>query len=159
MSVLLFRIDDRLIHGVVVQGWVKALEIQHIIVSDDRVAGDQMQKTLLAMATPSSLKLSIFTIDESVKKLKTNELKDENVLVLVSNPSAALRLVEKGVIPGSINVGGMHFTPGKKQILKSISVNEKDIEAFKEINSKGIKLDVRIIPSDTSVDMMKCIEQ
>lgn len=159
MSLVFFRIDDRLIHGVVVQSWVKALDIERIIVADDRVANDQMQKTLLAMAVPPSLKISILSIKETVQRLKNGEFNNENVLVLVSTPCDALFLVKDGLNPVSINVGGLHFAPGKKQILKAISVNDSDIDAFCQINNMGIKLEVRIIPSDTSVDIMKYISK
>ncbi|MFH1239428.1 MAG: PTS sugar transporter subunit IIB [bacterium] len=159
MSSLFIRIDDRLIHGVVIQSWVRVLHIEHIIVADDRVAGDAMQKTLLLMAVPPSLKVSIFTVKETALKLKSGEFKKENVLVLVSNPTDALALVADGVAVESINVGGLHFTPGKKQMLKTISVDDKDIDAFCQINNLGVKLEVRVIPTDNSIDIMSCLKK
>lgn len=159
MSSLFVRIDDRLIHGVVVQSWVRALSIEHIIVADDRVASDQMQKTLLLIAVPPSLKVSVFTIKESAHKLKSGEFKNENILVLVSTPTDALSLVKNGIIPPSINVGGLHFTPGKKQILKAISIDDKDIDAFCELNELGVKLEVRVIPTDNSIDIMSYMKK
>ncbi len=159
MSLIFVRIDDRLIHGLVVQNWVKSLRITHIIVADDRVANDQMQKTLLFMAVPSCLKISIFTIEESVRRINAGEFKNGNVLLLISTPCDALSLVKNGLVTKSINVGGLHFVPGKKQIFKSISVDNKDIDAFCEINERGVSLELRIIPTDTSVNIMGCIKK
>ena len=39
-NVVLTRIDDRLIHGQVVTGWVKKTECSRILVVDDQVAKD-----------------------------------------------------------------------------------------------------------------------
>jgi mannose/fructose/sorbose-specific phosphotransferase system IIB component len=159
MSSLFIRIDDRLIHGTVVQSWVRTLHINHIVVADDRVASDDMQKTLLLIAVPPSLKVSIFGVKEAVVKLKSGDIKNDNILVLVSSPSDALGLVKNGVTIESINVGGLHFTPGKKQILKAVSVDEKDIDAFCQISTLGVKLEVRVIPTDNSIDIMSCLKK
>ena len=43
------RIDDRLIHGQVVTTWVNVKKIEQIIVVNDKVAGDKIQKNILNM--------------------------------------------------------------------------------------------------------------
>jgi len=60
MPVVLFRIDDRLIHGQVVVGWVNALKADYIIVINDAVARNELQKCLLKMAVPPEIKVDIF---------------------------------------------------------------------------------------------------
>ena len=64
MSIALARIDDRLIHGQVVVGWVKALDIQALVVINDAIAANAMQKTLMEMAVPSGLKVHFATVEE-----------------------------------------------------------------------------------------------
>ena len=54
MPIELVRIDDRLVHGQIVQGWLKVIDINKIVVVSDAVANDRMQQMLLAMAVPSS---------------------------------------------------------------------------------------------------------
>ena len=64
MPVMLFRIDDRLIHGQIVVGWVNALKADSIIVINDAVARNELQKCLLKMAVPPEIKVEIFAVDE-----------------------------------------------------------------------------------------------
>ena len=61
MPIELVRIDDRLVHGQIVQGWLKVIDINKIVVVSDAVANDRMQQMLLAMAVPSSVELEIKT--------------------------------------------------------------------------------------------------
>ena len=44
---LAVRVDDRLIHGQVVTQWVNVFKAQHIVVIDNNVAKDKMQKSVL----------------------------------------------------------------------------------------------------------------
>ena len=44
MSIALFRIDDRLIHGQVVVGWGQPLELRFIVLVDDEVAGSEWEQ-------------------------------------------------------------------------------------------------------------------
>ena len=52
MAVELLRIDDRLVHGQVVEGWLKALRINHIVVASDMVEADDTQKALVSPSGP-----------------------------------------------------------------------------------------------------------
>ena len=47
MAVKIVRIDDRLIHGQIVQGWLKTIDVDKILIVSDEVANDEMQKILL----------------------------------------------------------------------------------------------------------------
>lgn len=58
------RIDDRLIHGQVVTTWVNVKNIESIIVVNDKVAGDKIQKNILAMAAPAGIKVHAFGVKQ-----------------------------------------------------------------------------------------------
>ena len=51
------RVDDRLIHGQVVEGWIKPLRITTIVVASDSVYCDLMQKALFELSVPPSVTL------------------------------------------------------------------------------------------------------
>src|SRR6185369_6625153 len=126
MDIQLVRIDDRLIHGQVVVGWVKALNIQRLVVVNDAIAKNAMQKTLMEMAVPSGLKVSFFTVEESVEACRQDSGKDK-ALLLFSNPSDVLSYIQKGGVLKVINIGGMHFCEGKRQVAKTVCVSADDI--------------------------------
>ena len=153
MSLLFVRIDDRLIHGQVIEGWCRSLEINHIVVCNDAVAGDEMQKALLSLAVPPSIRISILTIDEMCGVFSSEDFKKDRVLVLLSSPKDALRLIKKGFPIKSINVGGLHYTIGKIQVHKAISLSDEDLDDFEELDKFGVELEVRLIPTDQKINM------
>lgn len=159
MSVLLIRIDDRLIHGQVVAGWVKAIKANHIMVANDKVASDQMQKILLGMAVPSHIKLSVVTLAEAAETLQKDTAEDDRLIVLLNSPGDALELIKRGVKVKSINVGGIHYCEGKKQILKAVCVDMVDIQALYELDRSGIELEGRIVPTDERINIMDSVKK
>ncbi|MCX7919111.1 MAG: PTS sugar transporter subunit IIB [bacterium] len=159
MGLKLIRIDDRLIHGQVVVGWVRYLNANHIIVADDVVAKDAMQKALYEMVVPRELKVTILPVAEAAEKIKQNIFAKDNIILLLSRPKDVLELVNRGVAVKSINVGGMRFEPGKRQITKSVSVNDEDCAIFNELVAKGIEIEGRAVPTDEKTDIIQACKQ
>ncbi len=158
MDIQLVRIDDRLIHGQVVVGWVKALHIQRMVVVNDAIANNAMQKTLMEMAVPSGLRVSFFTVEESVEACR-KDVGKERTLLLFSNPSDVLSYLQKGGARTAINIGGMHFCEGKKQVAKTVCVSSDDVAAFKELNEMGLELEVRAVPGDAKETLEKYLSE
>ncbi len=158
MDIQLIRIDDRLIHGQVVVGWVKALNIERLVVVNDAIAKNTMQKTLMEMAVPSGLKVSFYTVEEAARNCRAGESK-ERTLLLFSNPSDVVEFGKKGGALSTVNVGGMHFCEGKQQVSKTVCVHEADIESFKELRKLGVELELRAVPGDIRESLEKYIHQ
>ena len=154
MKISLARIDDRLIHGQVVTSWSKETKCERIIVVNDEVAADVMRKILLEQVAPPGVKSSVVGIDKAIRVFNNPKYADVNAMLLFTNPTDVLRMVEGGVALKSINIGGMSFKAGKKQITGTISVNDQDIEAFKKLNEKGIELEIRKVSSDSKINLM-----
>ena len=159
MGMVLVRIDDRLIHGQVVENWMKALKINHVIVVNDLVASDRMQKTLFSMAVPGHTRISILTIAQAKEAIVNGQFEGDRAMLLFVSPQDVLNLIKKGVRIKEVNVGGMHYSPEKKQILKAISVSKQDMQTFHELDRLGVHLEARMIPDDEKIDIMKIIKR
>jgi mannose/fructose/N-acetylgalactosamine-specific phosphotransferase system component IIB len=155
MAVVLFRIDDRLIHGQVVEGWLSNIRVDAILVANDLVAHDDMQKTLMSMAIPQGIEVFIDTVNDALKQLKQGVFEKRRTLILVESPKDAYLLLNGGVTITSLNVGGMHFRTGKLQICEYISIDDEDKKYFKQIAEKGIKIEGRTIPDMEKLDIVK----
>jgi PTS system mannose-specific IIB component len=158
MEIQLLRIDDRLIHGQVVVGWVKALNIQRLAVVNDAIANNNMQKTLMEMAVPSGLKVSFFSVAEAALKCKADG-GQERTLLLFASPKDVLAFLDQGVPVTTINIGGMHFCEGKNQVSKTVCVSPEDIEALIALRKKGLELEVRAVPGDSKEMLEKFIPE
>jgi mannose/fructose/N-acetylgalactosamine-specific phosphotransferase system component IIB len=153
MGVELLRIDDRLVHGQVVEGWLKALRLGHVVVASDEVAADDTQKALYMLAVPHGVDITCLPIAEAAEAWKSGRWKKEKTIVLVSTPEEALALHEAGAPLSSVNLGGLHFREGRVQVFKGISLDDKDVHALKALSTKGVLLEARALPLDEPVDM------
>lgn len=148
MTIKIVRIDDRLIHGQIVQGWLKTVDIDKILVISDEVASDEMQQVLLSMAVPTSVKLVIKNISDASYEILNEVYDKDKLMILFSNPQDIVKMIDNGIKFQSINIGGMHFAHGKKQLLPNLSVDKNDVEAFLKLISYGIELETRALPQD-----------
>lgn len=149
------RIDERLIHGQVAFAWTTAYKCQAVMVIDEEVSKDDFQRSLLEMACPAGLKCLIVDEVKAVKFLENNP--NKKFFIVVKHPNALLYLVEHGIPLESINVGGLYFKEGRRQIEKTVYVDDEMVDTFKKLNTLGVALEVRTTPSDTSIDLMKLL--
>ena len=154
MNIVLARIDDRLIHGQVATVWSKSTNCQRIIVCDDDVAKDKIRATLLKQVAPAGIKSHVVDLDKAIRVYNNPKYENERCLLLFTNPTSVLYLVEHGVDIKSVNIGGMSFHEGKRQITSAVSVDDKDVESFKKLNEKGIELEIRKVDTDKKVNLM-----
>lgn len=159
MSIVLIRIDDRLIHGQIIEGWLKTVHADRILVVSSDVVNDEVQKQLMGLAVPENIKLTIAGVKDSVEIINTGHDTRERILVLVPDIETVLKMIELKVDIESLNLGGLHWSQGKTQYLKAVSLDEKDIEHLKEIKKRGIEIESRALPLDDRLDILKFIEE
>ncbi|EPR9023344.1 PTS mannose transporter subunit IIAB [Cronobacter dublinensis] len=159
MVIGLARIDDRLIHGQVATRWTKETNVTRIIVVSDEVAADNVRKTLLTQVAPPGVTAHVVDVAKMIRVYNNPKYAGERVMLLFTNPTDVERVVEGGVNITSVNIGGMAYRQGKTQVNNAVSVDEKDIEAFKKLNARGIELEVRKVSNDPRLKMMDLISK
>ncbi|MEZ3498876.1 PTS mannose transporter subunit IIAB [Pantoea sp. KPR_PJ] len=157
MKIGLARIDDRLIHGQVATRWTKETNVSRIIVVSDEVAKDHVRKTLLTQVAPPGVTAHVVDVDKMVRVWNNPKYGRDRVMLLFTNPTDVLRVVEQGVEIKTVNIGGMAFRQGKTQVNNAVSVDEKDIAAFRKLNERHIELEVRKVSNDPKLKMMDLI--
>lgn len=158
MNIVLARIDDRLIHGQVATRWTKETKVSRIIVVSDDVAADEVRSTLLKQVAPPGVTAHVVDVAKAIRVYNNPKYANERVMLLFTNPTDVLTLIENGVNISSVNIGGMAFQQGKIQITNAVSVDKQDISAFKQLNERGIELEVRKVSSDSRINLMDLIK-
>ncbi|MFZ7266578.1 PTS mannose transporter subunit IIAB [Avibacterium avium] len=155
----LARIDDRLIHGQVATRWTKESKVSRIVVVNDDVAKDSVRSTMLKSVAPPGVTAHVVGVDKMIRVYNNPEYASERMMLLFTNPTDVLKLLEAGVDMKSINIGGMAYKDGKKMITSAVSVDDKDIDAFKAIDAMGVELDVRKVSNDSRQYMMDLLKK
>ncbi|MDR3243619.1 MAG: PTS sugar transporter subunit IIB [Elusimicrobiota bacterium] len=159
MAISLVRIDDRLIHGQIIQGWLKGIDIDIIAVASDIVVKDLMWQTLMSISVPVSVELKVDSVSNIADAIICGDFENKRTMILASSPRDILFMLKKGARFASINVGGMHHTQGKKEILFNIYADDGDINDLKEISQMGIELEGRLLPGDDKTDVVSFIKK
>ena len=149
--VILFRIDDRLIHAQVVVGWGRRLKPDRILLADDRTNAEDWEKELYASAAEPDFKTTVLSLAEAVDQIGGGVFDSEKVFLLVKGPAEALEMLEMGFETTEINVGGLHFRDGREKITENVWVDEKERGILRDIVKKGITLEARALPGDKRV--------
>ncbi|MGY6090156.1 PTS mannose transporter subunit IIAB [Avibacterium paragallinarum] len=159
LTIGLARIDDRLIHGQVATRWTKESKVSRIVVVNDDVAKDSVRSTMLKSVAPPGVTAHVVGVDKMIRVYNNPEYAGERMMLLFTNPTDVLKLLEAGVDMKSINIGGMAYKDGKKMITSAVSVDDKDIDAFKAIDAMGVELDVRKVSNDSRQYMMDLLKK
>jgi len=146
MGVLLYRVDDRLIHGQVVVGWGRFLKANAILVASDRAAADEMSKTMMEMGAGADVKVEVLPVADAAARLREKEYEKRATIVLFETPADALRFLDCGVDVKRLNIGGMHYREGKRQIMEAVSVDDDDCRDLRALAARGVALYVQMIP-------------
>ncbi len=159
MIIALARIDDRLIHGQVATVWTKETRVSRIIIVSDEVAKDTVRKTLLTQVAPPGVKASVVDVEKAIRVYNNPKYTNDRVMLLFTNPTDVLRLVEAGVDIQSVNIGGMSFKEGKSMITNAVAVDDKDLNAFRELDNRGIELEIRKVAADNKVKIIPLLDK
>lgn len=133
-NIAFLRIDDRLVHGQVIVGWLPEIKPDSLIVVNDAVVEDAMRQDLMSLSVPPDVDLEFFS---------TSDISDEDVgessFILVSSPKDAWECLQKGIKPERFNVGGMHSKDGKEEIFDALHVDGEDRKYFDLIIKSGVE--------------------
>jgi PTS system mannose-specific IIB component len=153
------RIDNRLIHGQVAVAWLKKIGADVIIVANDKVASDPVQKMALPLAARSS-RVLVFSIAETLSYEKTHS--DDAIFVIAKHPADALEILQSGVHVREVNVGNAAPIPATEYVMvtQSIAVTKEDAAFYLRIAElSGGKLTSRIMPSDDGLDFITALKE
>lgn len=150
-GIIHIRIDDRLIHGQVATLWTNELGATRIMVINDEVANNEIQKTMLRMAAPSNVSTSLITEEKAVNNINNGNYKGQKVLVIVKNPETIVRLMDQGLDIKKINVGNMSTRENTHHIKPSVSITPEEEQAFRVLLDRGVEITAVMVPTDKMV--------
>lgn len=148
MSLVLARVDQRLIHGIVVTQWAGATKAKRLMVVDDAVSKDEIQKQAMRMSKPAGTGMSIIDTDTAIQNFRAGKYDNHNVFMIVREPSTLVRLKESGVEIPKVNIGIMFDGEGKTTVKKMVSVSDQDVADFRRLQDLGVPVTFHFVPAE-----------
>ncbi len=146
----LVRIDNRLIHGQIIETWLPYTGAKTVVVADDALAGDDLQQEIMSLAIPQTVESVFVSIEGLAAEVDRRRAENDSsaILILFANCPDAKRAHDCGFGFEVLNIGNVHYSPGKKQISPSVALSDDDESCLKQLAKKGVELDFRCVPND-----------
>ena len=153
MTIALYRIDDRLIHGQVVVGWGKPLNAGFIVLVDDAVRASAWEQELYRMGVPAEIEVVFASTAEAAQRLPEWE-RDPRVGILVSGAIETLAALSgNGHRLRRVNVGGLHHRPGRSQRLRYVYLSDAEAAQLRALAAQGVEVTAQDVPTAPAVPL------
>jgi mannose/fructose/N-acetylgalactosamine-specific phosphotransferase system component IIB len=159
MSIVLYRVDERLIHGQVVVGWGSELHPDEIVVVDDELAASTWEQDLYAMGLPDDLTTRFERVDEARDHLDEWRGNRHRIVVLTRDVATMRRLADAGSMRGEeVNIGGIHYAPGREAVLPYVYLSKAEMGEMGALENEGVRIIARDLPGARKVDLKEMLK-
>lgn len=154
MSIVVARIDDRLVHGQVVIGWGRPLELNRIVLVDAEVAASEFERELYQMAVPAGIEVEFLSPDEAPARIEALGSDPDRVLVLTGSVDTMVGLAKAchGAIR-TVNLGGIHDRPGRQEYLRYVYLTGQEFDDLKSVEAAGIEVSAQELPTSAPIPL------
>ena len=154
MAILLYRVDERLIHGQVVLGWGGDLRPGRYIVVDDDLSASEWEQDLYRLSVPDDVEVVFSDIGTARSKLSTWQTDAIRSVLLARDPTTMALLADGGSFADvHINLGGIHHQPGRREVASYLFLDDRDREAVRRMAEAGATVTGQDLPGAHRVDL------
>ncbi len=155
--ITLVRVDNRLIHGQVVEAWLPFLKVSRVVVADDEAASSPLIRAAMALAVQSAIEVQILPLSQ----VDFSALSKDGVrtLVLLRDVAAVPFAFAHGLSMEELNLGNVHFGTGRRQVSPSVFLAEAELKALQQLAEKGVRVEARAVPVEKPVELLDLTER
>jgi len=151
MTLALYRIDDRLIHGQVVVGWGQPLNASFIVLVDDEVSSSDWEQDLYRMGVPPQIEVIFASVDQAAEQLSTWEADERVGILLVGDIDTAVALAQRAPQVRSFNVGGVHHRAGRRERLRFVYLTDDEAAKLRQLAAGGVEVTAQDVPTARAI--------
>jgi len=159
-DIALVRVDNRLVHGQILEAWVPFIEAKCIMVVDDNAAGDFFCETVIRMAVPSDIEVNICSVDDFAANYVYAQGKGKKTIVLFSNIADALKVFRNGFHFEKLNIVNIHHENYKVCCSPSVFLCETEIQdVLKLLQDNGVDVELKRVPREKAVNIKEALKE
>ncbi len=153
MGIVLTRTDDRFIHGQVTTGWARKVGATRIVLVNDGIANDKLIQKLQRLSAGPGVDVDFLTSQAAVDRIRGDGFGAQPFFLLVESPADLVPLVRAGLRLEEVNLGNLRFEPGRRKIANWLFVDDRQVEALRELSEKGIRLNAQWMIGQESINV------
>lgn len=159
-DIALVRVDNRLVHGQILEAWVPFIKAKCIIVVDDNSASDFFCETVIRMAVPSEIEVNICSVEDFAANFSYAHDGGKKTIVLFSNIADALKAYEQGFHFEKLNIGNIHHEDYKVCCAPSVFLCEPEIQDILNLlTEKGVAVELKRVPREKAVNIRDALSE
>ena len=154
MPILLFRVDERLIHGQVVIGWGKQLRPDRYVVIDDELANSEWEQELYGLAAGDGTEVRFYSVADARARVASWRTAEARTVVLTRDLESMLGLAREHALEGeSVILGGIHHTEGRRRVRPYLYLSVDDRARVRALAEEGVTVSGRDLPGSLRVGL------
>ena len=154
MPILLFRVDERLIHGQVVIGWGSQLRPDRYVVVDDQLAVSEWEQDLYRLAAGDNTQVEFHSAEEARARLPEWRDSELRTVLLTRDVDSMLRLARDRALEGErVNLGGIHHALGRDRVRSYLYLDDDDRARVSALADEGVSVSGRDLPGSLKVGL------
>lgn len=157
MSIVLTRVDFRLIHGQVITRWLTQCQINEIVTIDSVLSKDEFMQEVFKMAAPKGVKIKILDVETAVKQQQEGAFDQNRVMILFKGVAELKNACKAGLKLEEIQIGGLGGGPGRKAVNNAITLDRTDADILLDLEKDGIKIYFQTTPDYPSESLQKAV--
>ena len=157
MSIVLTRVDFRLIHGQVITRWLTQCQINEIVTIDTVLSKDAFMQDVFKMAAPKGVKIKILDIENAVKQQQEGAFDQNRVMVLFKSVKELSDACKAGLKLEEVQIGGLGGGPGRKAVNNAITLDRADADMRLELEKTGVNIYFQTTPDYPSETLAKAV--
>ncbi len=154
MPIIFARVDDRLIHGQIVQAWLPQLNVDEVIIPRTKRNSHTLNGGLLRLSLPYEYQLAIMEAAQIAAYVASSK---KRIFLLMDSLQDFTDLLTDGVKIRSVNIGGMHFKEGAQKLADNVFLDKADKHLLKLIHDLGICIETRSVPNAASIPVTEVL--
>jgi len=159
VTLALFRIDERLLHGQVIVGWGMRLGIDYYVVVDDDLAESDWEKDLYSAGLQDRRSAEFVSVAQAVEQFGELDARRGRGALLTRGTAEMRCLAEAGVLlDRRVNLGGLHASEGRRRVLTYVYLTPEEEDDLKAIHGACIGVTARDLPAGREVGLKDLID-
>lgn len=153
----LVRVDNRLIHGQVVEAWLPKLRANRMVVADDEAYHSPLVRAAMGLAVPPAVEVRIQPLNEVDYRALFED--PSRTLLLLRDVAAVLAAEGKGLQLTHLNLGNIHSGPGRKRVSASVFLSKEELNQLAVLFERGVKVEARGVPTEAPVEFPEMVDR
>jgi PTS system mannose-specific IIB component len=145
----LIRVDNRLLHGQVLETWIPRLAAAEVVVGDDEAAASPLAQAAMTLCCPEGIPVRVLPLAQvDFRALAAGA---GPVLVLVREVAGLTAAAAAGLTPAlapHLNLGNIHHGAGRRPVTPSVYLAEPELAALLALRAAGFQVEARATPTD-----------